>query len=276
MTDCVHNTGASPRTDRLVLPILLAGDDHVEWPPLQQGSRGLKNQTNDVCVNGHENHWESLIEVNERCSEVEFVVSHSDEVVGTGGSRLRHHLRHCESSPNLRDQNRAGDEFGTADEEDDDFLDDSYDVVSRQASVLSTWSTSSLSFRDAILANSTPISDVATSIENKKCRGNRSLVNEISPLRTKPTFIVTSIRRCVHSTGDLPSLGRVQENHVFCRKDGDGDGEIYGDTDAAEFYCRKALGAQSRRTGLRIRPDEAKRKALILQKKAVQRNRQRT
>jgi hypothetical protein len=50
--------------------------------------------------------------------------------------------------------------------------------------------------------------------------------------------------------------------------------EILGASDAMEFYHQKAAGAMNRSHGLKLRPDELKRKELILQKKQQQQERQ--
>jgi len=49
---------------------------------------------------------------------------------------------------------------------------------------------------------------------------------------------------------------------------------VLGDTDAMDFYHRKAKGSMSRSNGLKIRPDEAKRKEISMYKKDLQRQRQ--
>ncbi len=47
-----------------------------------------------------------------------------------------------------------------------------------------------------------------------------------------------------------------------------------GETDAHDYYSRKAQGAMGRKNGLKIRPDEAKRLQITMAKKDMQRQRQ--
>ena len=85
--------------------------------------------------------------------------------------------------------------------------------------------------------------------------------------KIKTRFVVTPIKRCTKSTGDLLSLAANYE-------DEDEDGEVMGATDAMEYYNRKSHGAHGRANGAKIRPDEAKRKEMIVHKKNLQRAKQ--
>lgn len=99
-------------------------------------------------------------------------------------------------------------------------------------------------------------------------------------------LVVTPIKRCTKSTGDLQSLSRIHETseHDDAMGGGGGGGfgdiaehhedEVLGDTDAMDFYHRKAKGVQNRASGKMIRPDEAKRKEISVHKKDVQREKQ--
>jgi len=78
--------------------------------------------------------------------------------------------------------------------------------------------------------------------------------------KVKVRYVVTPIKRCAKSTGDLLALA----------EDDDDDGPM-GAEDAEEYYNRKAHGAHGRSNGLKQRPDEAKRKQMIVQKKNAQR-----
>jgi hypothetical protein len=71
---------------------------------------------------------------------------------------------------------------------------------------------------------------------------------------------VTPIKRCSRSTGDLQALAEEEE--------------VLGETDAMEYYSRKSMGASGRVNGLKERPDEAKRKEIIMYKKDLQRQTQ--
>ena len=77
-------------------------------------------------------------------------------------------------------------------------------------------------------------------------------------LKIKPKFVVAPIRRCTKSTGDLQSLTLVNE-------------EIMGDHDGVEYHAQKSAGQKGRQNGQKIRPDEAKRREIILNKKNLQR-----
>jgi len=50
--------------------------------------------------------------------------------------------------------------------------------------------------------------------------------------------------------------------------------EVLGETDASDYYHRKNVGRASRTNGLKLRPDEAKRKVFIVAKKDAQRQKQ--
>lgn len=60
--------------------------------------------------------------------------------------------------------------------------------------------------------------------------------------------------------GNLRALDHIQEAHD----------EVLGDTDAGDFYSRKAQGALGRKNGQKIRPDEAKRLQMTMAKKNLQ------
>jgi len=92
----------------------------------------------------------------------------------------------------------------------------------------------------------------------------------------KPRIVVNPIKRCTKSTGDLRSLVCIHEDE---EEEGFGCGggmtihedAVLGETDAAEFYFRKSKGCMNRTNGGKIRPDEAKRRDLIIAKKNAQR-----
>ena len=131
-------------------------------------------------------------------------------------------------------------------------------------------------------------------------------------VKTKPKFIVTDMKtmKHAHSTGDLSQMlvGAEQERaRMFGQgrkrmtkkqfsdimeedEDGDfiigrgsgggggggggGDGDILGDTDAMDFYHRKDKGSKGTSNKKKLRPDEAKRKDIIMHKKELQRKKQ--
>lgn len=138
--------------------------------------------------------------------------------------------------------------------------DSSYDLVAGPRSVISVAST--LSFRDAILSQ-----NASKGIDSENKKTNKTPVR---PFRFKPKFVVEPIKRCAKSTGDLQSLGKIDED------DDDNDQHILGESDAMEFYHRKSAGMRSRCNNLKIRPDEAKRLQIIMNKKNLQRKKSST
>lgn len=179
-------------------------------------------------------------------------------------------LRHCVSSPDfssinapLLDAVAEGEEL------------DAFSLISGPASVMTASTGMMVSFRDAMLA--TPGKDVEPA---------KSQLSSTLPLtrkqrsRIQPRFVVvaspppTAIRRCFKSTGDLKSLvPATMDEHDDDKNSGDGSSGV---CDTVEFYNRKALGSASRSNGLKLRPDEAKRRDMILFKKELQRQKAKT
>lgn len=108
---------------------------------------------------------------------------------------------------------------------------------------------------------------------------------------TRPRLVVNPIKRCSKSTGDLKSM-IIKEDvekdygydsihmygggglHSSIISEGVEEEDVLGDTDSAEFYSRKMKGASSRRNGRKLRPDEAKRRNMIVYRKDAQRRAQ--
>jgi hypothetical protein len=140
-------------------------------------------------------------------------------------------------------------------------------MVSGPPSVVSShsvWSTK-ISFRDAIMkekVQETKDQDANEADQQQEAK---------SPKTTKkrPKFVVTPIKRCSKSTGDLQSLARIAEHD-----DHYGDDLILGETDAQMYYNQKAQGKLGRKNGRKTRPDEAKRLQITMAKKEDQRQRQ--
>lgn len=103
-------------------------------------------------------------------------------------------------------------------------------------------------------------------IKEEKEEKQDDVVEESPKPKTKsrPTFVVTPIRRCSVSSPNLRALGNFDESSE----------EILGETDAMEYYHRKASGYNGRKNGMKVRPDEAKRLDMIMQKKDMQRKAQ--
>lgn len=143
-------------------------------------------------------------------------------------------ISHCASSPDFRRFIRSS--------EDDD------------TSVAS----SVVSFRDAMLSTSAP----------RQVKEDEELRPSTTPRRQRiqPRFVIkpTIIRRCSKSTGDLLAMAKIQEN--------DDDDEFFDDDVLYDcHYNNKAHGARGRMNGRKLRPDEAKRKEMIIHKKNIQR-----
>jgi hypothetical protein len=90
-----------------------------------------------------------------------------------------------------------------------------------------------------------------------------------------PSFVVSNdkhssrLKRCGFSTGDLQSSTLYPTDVRQGPASIIPEEEVWGDTDAMEFYNQKALGSSSRFKGLKLRPDEAKRKEFSLSKKEM-------
>ena len=181
--------------------------------------------------------------------------------------------------------------------------DDSFTLVSDVASVwtqstvgnhtttTTTTTIKTVSFRDAILLSPTKI----------QTQQNAAIQQQYIPpkqrSRIQPRFVVVpspskhmNIQRCTKSTGDLQKLGHIMslsesdrtnnvsynseyidnEESDSCSSNSSNHDHTYDD----EFYYRKAIGCASHMNGLKLRPDEAKRKNMILYKKNQQRQQQ--
>lgn len=204
-----------------------------------------------------EEEWPTLEIANETTDDWELIASSDGEpavvVVLEVHQQRPRSLSSSFSSPNLS----RYDLLESVPEEDysSKYHDDSsYDLVSGPRSVMSVAST--LSFRDAILRQAAS-HDTAAHTEQQKTRQPT-----LRPFRVQPKFVVKPIQRCTKSTGDLPSLGQIEED----------DDDMIGEDDAMEFYQRKSSGARSRFNGSKIRPDEAKRLQMTMHKKTLQRS----
>mmetsp|Transcript_19786 Transcript_19786/g.48606 ORF Transcript_19786/g.48606 Transcript_19786/m.48606 type:complete len:280 (-) Transcript_19786:185-1024(-) len=176
-------------------------------------------------------------------------------------------LLHSQSSPNLRDytieESDSDSEFehveAAAAQGSQDDASSNFSLVSGPPSVNSIWS-SRISFKDALLKKEeeTPnnsIPENSTDTPHKKPHGQH--IKKI-----KPKFIVQQVAPLKHakSMGDLSKLSE--------------EDDIMGDTDAHEYYSRKAQGSLGRRNGRKQRPDEKKRLQITMNKKNLQRARQ--
>lgn len=221
--------------------------DHQEWPSLGSSSAETpQRQAGDVEAKDNGD-WELLA-----IDEAEDVKRDEGVILIPGcNPKFR---RNSASSPDLR-RFVLDDVIEEGDEEGGDGG-SSFAMVRGPASVLSA--TSGLSFRDAILAsnsngNQTPDAKPSSRVPPTVPTAGRKKI--------RPRFVVTPIRRSVKSTGDLQSLVIQEEDEE----------DVLGDTDAMEFYHRKAQGVKGRANGMKLRPDEAKRKQMTMYKKDLQR-----
>jgi len=133
------------------------------------------------------------------------------------------------------------------------------------------------SFKDAILLNA---EETRNEIQLKKQHQEKARIEALKnrPRSKNIKFVVTPIKRCTKSTGDLRSLVKVEDDDVDYGGGGGGGAVsndlILGDSDAAEFYASKGHARMSRKNGQKLRPDEAKRKEMIIYKKNLQRQQQ--
>lgn len=171
-------------------------------------------------------------------------------VVVQGNPKILHH---CASSPDLRCYAKI---FEDEDDQEEHKEDSSFDMVSNVGSVFSM--ASGRSFIDAL--RSSPIHEDKETTTTQPVAPNSAP----RPYRKAKMVVVqptSLIRRCSKSSPNL--LGLIHE-------DGHDD-EVLGETDAADYYHRKNKGAQGRTNGMKLRPDEAKRKAFAVNKRNLQR-----
>lgn len=137
------------------------------------------------------------------------------------------------------------------------------------------------SFKDMVASNAEQLQkqEMQRKIEIKAQEEKRRIEALQRRKASKTRIIVTPIKRCARSTGDLRSLVIHEEEEGH----GGGGGcmsaiiheeEVLGESDATEYYNRKAYGSKGRANGKKIRPDEKKRKDFIIHKKNAQRKAQ--
>ena len=217
-----------------------------DFPPLgAAASSGKESKEADES-------WELLSDGDEDHAEND--VPSAPAVVVQANPKILHH---CASSPNLRCFAKIFEE----DDEEEKVEDSSFDMVSNVGSVFSM--ASGRSFRDAFL--SSPIREDKESVETQPVTAPSSAPRPYRKAKMVVVQPTSLIRRCSKSSPNL--LGLIHEHH----DDDDDDEHVLGDTDAAEYYHRKSKGAQGRSNGMKLRPDEAKRKAFSVNKRNLQR-----
>jgi hypothetical protein len=213
----------------------------------------------NLPVSPHDsNHWPSLGAAEiintdewEMVAPDDFECQRLVDVVPAVNSKI---LKHAASSPDFRRYLEAQDD--SADDGNDDALSQgpsSVVFVSAPPSVASTVSRV-VSFRDAILQQQNGTSSATTTTTQTKS-------GQQQQRKFKTKFIVKPITRSAKSA---PNLQALEEE------------EVLGDTDAHEYYTRKSMGYSGRQNGLKVRPDEAKRLQMTMQKKQMQQQSQRS
>lgn len=170
-----------------------------------------------------------------------------------------HFLKHCQSLPdflNYQVEEDDSEEESAVMIEDSSIMSASVVMVPSPDNFASSFA--KVSFKDAILSKS----DHGSKQNDAALNGSEPKPSKLR--KVKPKFVVTPIKRCVRSTGDLKALGRQMND----------EDDILGDSDAHEFYSRKAHGSSTRQNGMKTRPDEAKRLQMTMAKKNLQRERQ--
>lgn len=136
------------------------------------------------------------------------------------------------------------------------------------------------SFKDMVASNIQQLEDQEREKKTKEkaLEDRRRLEAVQRRKKIKPRLVVSPIKRCARSTGDLRSLVIHEEEEGHSGGLGSmavhEEEEILGASDAMEYYNRKSHGSKGRANGKKIRPDEAKRKEMIIHKKNAQRKAQ--
>ena len=228
----------------------------TEWPALSTTNIASSDSDWELLPEDNEGSFHLVEPVITDLERVDLQTENATKTSGTINDKP-HCLKHAQSTP----------DFGS-------LASSSMVMVSGPASIISSqscWTASSgISFRDAIMKekNEEAEGQATTSTTGK---GSEGKVPQPKIVRKKPTFVVKPITRRFSSMGDLQSLARIVEN---------GDEDLYnndlilGDTDAELYYSRKAQGKLGRKNGRKIRPDEAKRLQMTMDKKDAQRQRQ--
>jgi hypothetical protein len=224
-----------------------------DWPALPPAPNSPVRQAEDD--------WELISSDEDVLAENDSASSAEEEKMADpgGGPVIINHklLHHAASSPNLRVFAKRlveEDEDSTKTEQKVDDA-SSFAMVS---TVDSVWSTATgaggKSFRDALFAS--PIREDGA----EEATTTKTAPSSAPRRYRKPKIVVAPIRRCSKSAGDLRALALIHE-----------EGDVLGETDATEYYHRKTKGAQGRSNGMKLRPDEAKRKEFAVNKRKIQR-----
>lgn len=239
--------------------------DPMDFPELEPS---------DINNNKEGEDWE-LVPEDAAVPQVKFQLTTSQQTSQQTNQEIAHKenpkmLLHSQSSPNLRDytieesesDSESSFEHVEQPHASQDDASSNFSLVSGTPSVNSIWS-SRISFKDALLKkDQAPIPEDSEAQQQPQKKHHGQRIKKI-----KPKFIVQQVAPLKHakSMGDLTK----------CLEDDDDDGEdVLGDSDAHEYYSRKAQGSLGRRNGRKQRPDEKKRLQITMAKKNSQRARQ--
>jgi hypothetical protein len=237
-----------------------------EWPSLKGTTHQLKDtmgtsSSNDTAAEGDD--WEMLSPTESGHLDLD---DSGENVVTEIPRPLQMARKNSISAPELRELGEGaateGEDYSMLDAQSESVVvvntpgsAASSGVMVQPPSSASPWlNKNKVSFRDAIL---TPSKYVPAQKLKHGVTANQLVKN-----RVKSRYIVTPIHRCAKSTGDLLALAEEEEH------------EVLGESDAVEYYQRKSHGAHGHNNGMKLRPDEAKRKVMIVQKKNLQREKQ--
>ena len=170
---------------------------------------------------------------------------------------------HLEGTTTMTTQ--EGDDDGLSDNHhhDDQFPyehDDSHRTYPPSTTSTSAWG--GLSFRDIVMSQMHGLADEVVDNHQQHQQSPLALSN-----KPKPRFVVTPVPMRRHESS--PNLSSLGSNAAAAATDD--SNLILGDSDAMEFYHRKAKGYTGRKNGFKMRPDEAKRLSIIMHKKELQR-----
>jgi len=225
----------------------MQGDDadaEIHWPSL------------NADKDGESNDWELIPPEPLKTAQVTFCPTSFVEKTDSSNMNPKM-LKHAQSSPNLRGYVLTNDEDST--EESAVLVEDTASMASSSVVMVpgvSAWSQGSSRIRNA--ASPAPVTTNNEKLQREPTKPNSR--------KFKTRFVVKKpeMRRCSKSMPDLHGLVAWDE----------GDEDVLGDTDAHEYYSRKAQGAIGRMNGTKKRPDEAKRLQMTMEKKHMQRQRQ--
>ncbi len=253
----------------------------TNWPSLGEQNK-LSSELNGMESEGSSEEWENL-----SSDEMIDDDSNSPKVLDTRqhtDTRRNSLVHRCMSTPELSHL-RDEDSYVDCSESVDAQSLATTNSVSDDAVLLSRKKASPVmkkvpSFKDIIMLNAQSRADEEKKKKQIVMQHQQKLRKDAAERRkaNRPKLIISPIKRCAKSTGDLRSMVIHEEPE----DDGFGGGgggtihedEIMGETDAMEFYSRKTKGSLNRQNGLKIRPDEAKRKEFIIHKKNAQRKAQ--